>query len=361
MAISIVIAFLVTCLFIWALIPVAHRINLVDKPGGRKKHNGSIPLIGGIAMYIGLIIGLDVSDHSFTEVKGLLVAGGILLIVGTIDDYVDLRASVRFLAQIVAALIIIFTDGVILQSLGQLFGNGVVSLEGVATVFTIFAIIGVINTTNMSDGIDGLAGGLSSVAILALVLASGGALASADNYVYSIILATLIAFLLFNLRTPWNKEAKIFMGNGGSMFLGLTIAWLLIHASQGEQAIITPVTALWIFALPLLDTICVMIRRISKGKSPFAPDREHFHHIFLVAGYSTKQSVWIMIVVSSVLATIGLIGYFSKLPEALMFVGILSLFGLYFWGMSHAWKVMKVIRLDNKGSSAGGSVDTPVK
>ncbi len=103
----------------------------------------------------------------------------------------------------------------------------------------------------------------------------------------------------------------------------------------------------------------LIIFNIFKGKSPFAPDREHFHHIFLVAGYSTKQSVWIMIGLSALLSTIRLIGYYSQLPEALMFVGMLSLFGLYFWGMSHAWKVMKAIRIDNKGSSASGSVDTP--
>jgi len=114
------------------------------------------------------------------------------------------------------------------------------------------------------------------------------------------------------------------------------LAWLLIHSAQGETSVMTPVTALWIFALPLLDTVCIMIRRIAKGRSPFAPDREHFHHILLVAGYSVKQSVWIMIGVATLLASIGYFALGANIPEQILFLGMLGLFGAYFWGMSHA-------------------------
>ena len=141
------------------------------------------------------------------------------------------------------------------------------------------------------------------------------------------------------------------------MFLGLLLAWIFIQSAQGEERIITPVTALWVFALPLLDTVCIMLRRIIKGRSPFAPDREHFHHILLVAGYSVKQSVWAMIGVAGFLSVVGLITLTANLPEQLMFIGMLFLFLLYFWGMSHAWRVMKVIRLDHK-KPASGSVDS---
>jgi len=343
--ISSIIAFLTTCLFIWTLQPLAHRIGLIDKPGGRKKHDGNIPLIGGIAIYIGLVVGLMVSPQPIADYKGLLLGGGILLIIGTIDDFFDLKAATRFLAQITAAFIIIFADGVLLTNLGNLFGTGALELSWLSTLFTLFAIVGVINATNMSDGMDGLAGGLAFVTVVALSIISFSQ-NHIVNPVYVIILATLFSFLLFNMRYRWNPTAKIFIGNGGSMLLGLMLAWLLINSAQGEAGIMTPVTALWIFALPLLDTVCIMIRRIAKGQSPFAPDREHFHHILLVAGYSVKQSVWIMMCVATFLATIGYVSLQANIPEQVLFFGMLGLFGLYFWGMSRAWRVMKAIRIE---------------
>lgn len=349
--ISSIIAFLTTCLFIWTLQPVAHHIDLVDKPGGRKKHDGNIPLIGGIAIFFGLIVGLILCNQPVTDYKGLLIAGAMLLIVGTVDDYIDLRASARFLAQITAAFIIIFADGILLTDLGNLLGTGVLELSWFSTIFTLFAIVGVINATNMSDGMDGLAGGLAFVTVLALSIISFTQ-NNVVNPVYLIVLATLFSFLLFNMRYKFNPTAKIFIGNGGSMLLGLMLAWLLIHSAQGENSVMTPVTALWIFALPLLDTVCIMIRRIAKGKSPFSPDREHFHHILLVAGYSVKQSVWIMIGSASMLATVGYFALAVNIPEQILFMGMLGLFGLYFWGMSHAWRVMKVIRIDRGDSKA---------
>ncbi len=340
-----IIAFLTTCLFIWTLQPIAHRIGLVDKPGGRKKHDGNIPLIGGIAIFIGLLIGLTLSPEPITNYKGLLIAGGMLLIVGTIDDFVDLKAASRFLAQITAAFIIIFADGILLTDLGNLFGTGALELGWVSTLFTLIAIVGVINATNMSDGMDGLAGGLSFVTVLFLSIISYTQ-NHVINPVYLIILATLVAFLLFNMRYKFNPTAKIFVGNGGSMLLGLMLAWLLIHSTQGETSVMTPVTALWIFALPLLDTVCIMIRRIAKGHSPFSPDREHFHHILLVAGYSVRQAVLIMIGIALLLAAVGFFTLKANIPEQIMFFGMLGLFGLYFWGMTRAWRVMKVIRVE---------------
>ena len=355
--ISVLISFLLTCLLIWILTPVAHKIKLLDKPGGRKKHHGNIPLIGGIAMYLGLLVGILVSGDGMGGYKGLLIAGGILLVVGTIDDYVDLRASARFLAQILAALIIVFVDGTELLDLGNLFGTGTVELHWFSTIFTLIAVVGVINATNMSDGLDGLAGGLAFVSISALLIAAFVANATDMIHFLPLVIAVMAAFLLFNMRSSLLPQARIFMGNGGSMFLGLLLAWVFIQSAQGEDRIITPVTALWVFALPILDTVCIMIRRIIKGRSPFAPDREHFHHILLVAGYSVKQCVWVMIAVAAFLSVVGLITLNTNLPEQLMFIGMLFLFALYFWGMSHAWRVMKAIRLDNK-KPATGPVDS---
>ncbi|MDH5302184.1 MAG: undecaprenyl-phosphate alpha-N-acetylglucosaminyl 1-phosphate transferase [Gammaproteobacteria bacterium] len=342
---SIAVSFFVTLGLCWLLPPLATKLGLVDKPGGRKHHDAPTPVIGGIAIYAGLVCGVAVNPYPIAAIWPLIAGAGLLLTVGLIDDIKNLSARTRFFAQSAAAIVAILGNDIVLHDLGNLIGTGTLSLGLVAIPFTVFAIIGVINAVNMSDGMDGLAGGLVLVAIAGLAIA---ALPHLHGYAVVLIFlaSTVAAFLMFNMRTPWLAKAKIFMGDNGSMMLGFIVACLLIHLSQTttEARTIRPVTALWLLALPLLDTVCVMLRRIRKGKSPFAPDREHFHHILLVAGYSPAKTVWIMLGIASGLAALGLLGERLHTPESVMFVGFMLLFAAYYWGMSHAWRVMKAIR-----------------
>jgi len=338
---SYIIGFLITIALVWGLQPIARFFNLVDKPGGRKKHSGNIPIIGGIAMYIGLVITLStVGEPPLQSLMGLLMGGGLLLLVGTIDDIRALSPYTRFLTQITAALLMVLNGDVILSDMGMIAGGEKLELGMMAVPLTVFATVGVINAMNMSDGMDGLAGGMATITLLGIGILAGG---SNFFYLYPAIICVILAFLYFNLRTPWRSKAKIFMGDGGSMFLGFVIAWSLIQLSQGESAAFSPVIALWLFALPLLDTVCIMLRRIIKGRSPFAPDREHFHHILLLANYTPAQAVWIMLALAASMASIGLAGFYAGVSETSMFIGFLVMFGLYFWGMSHAWKLMKTL------------------
>jgi UDP-GlcNAc:undecaprenyl-phosphate GlcNAc-1-phosphate transferase len=196
----------------------------------------------------------------------------------------------------------------------------------------------------MMDGIDGLAGGLCLMAlgILGALALAGGRVA--DGYMLFVIVSAAGAFLCLNLRLPWSKQAAVFMGDAGSMFLGFTLAWFFVSLSQGEHRVITPVTALWLFAIPLFDTVSLMIRRILKGRSPFSADREHFHHVLQLAGYSVNQSVLIIYGLALALACTGLAGFYARAPEWIMFYGFITIFALYFWGVMHAWKVMKFAR-----------------
>jgi len=351
--------FIVSIVLIWILQPVAKKIGLVDKPGGRKKHLGRVPLIGGIAMMGGLVATLLSLDEPIGMVSGLLMGGALLLAVGTIDDIVSLSPFTRFLAQITAALIMITMSSVYLQDFGYLLGNETFSLGVWAIPVTVFATVGVINAINMSDGMDGLAGGLVLVALFGLGFFNVTSGTGQHTYLFLALITVVTAFLIFNIRTAWRSHAQIFMGNGGSMLLGFIIAWLLIYQTQGDQRAVSPVFALWILALPLLDTVCIMLRRIFKGRSPFAPDREHFHHILLVAGYSVNQSVWIILCLASLLAMMGVIGIYVDMPDMVMFIAFLALFAFYFWGMSHAWKVMKVIKREK--STGGGAVENVIK
>ncbi|MDH4273402.1 MAG: undecaprenyl/decaprenyl-phosphate alpha-N-acetylglucosaminyl 1-phosphate transferase [Gammaproteobacteria bacterium] len=341
---AIVVAPIATIIFIWLLYPLARMVGLIDKPGGRKDHDGEIPLIGGMAMFLGLCTSLLFIDTLPQNLPIVLMAAGLLLIVGTLDDYLCLSAYSRLLAQVGASLIVILYNEQYLFDVGHLFdGSTIISLGAVAIPFTIFSAVGVTNATNMSDGMDGLAGGLVLVALAAICVATS--LSGYTDYTFFLLcfIATILAFLSFNMRAPWRSRASIFMGNGGSMYLGFVLAWLLIQLTQGNFPAIPPVVALWIFALPLLDTVCIMLRRLSKGRSPFAPDREHLHHVLLLAGYTPNQTVWIMLGIAAVLATTGLTAYYNGVPEYLLTYTFVALAGGYLWAMQRAWKVMKLI------------------
>lgn len=324
--------------------PVAAHLGLIDCPGGRKCHEGNVPLIGGIAMFVGVLFAMLVSHIPLEAYRSLLAGMLVMVVVGVLDDRQDLTARLRFLAQMFAALLVATWGGLRLDNLGSLVSSEVLVLGALAIPFTVFGMLGVINAFNMSDGVDGLCGSLTLSSVGLFAAAAWGAGRFTDLQVLLLLVAAVSAFLVFNFPFPGRRQAKVFMGDAGSMFLGFSLAWFAVSLTQGETRAIAPVTALWILALPLMDTVSVMVRRMLKGLSPFAPDREHFHHIFLVAGYGARSTVLIMLGISLTLGVVGLVAERLGVPEYIMFYAFLMLFALYFWGMMHAWKVMKAIR-----------------
>jgi UDP-GlcNAc:undecaprenyl-phosphate GlcNAc-1-phosphate transferase len=182
--------------------------------------------------------------------------------------------------------------------LGDLFGLGEVELGGWAVPFTLFGAVGVINAFNMLDGLDGLAGGVALVAVgwlIVLCLTAPTLLQQGDISALLALVAAVAGFLAFNLRHPWQARARVFMGDAGSTMLGFVLSWFMVHLSQGDRAAMAPMTAVWILALPLMDTIAVMFRRIRAGRSPFAADRQHLHHLLLGYGLSEGQvTIWLL-------------------------------------------------------------------
>lgn len=322
--------------------PIAIKIGLTDKPCTRKRHQGIIPLIGGIAIFIsaGIVLGMLNPNHG-----SFILAASLVVMTGIIDDYKGISVKYRFLAEGIAAYIMAHWCGVEITSLGNLLGTGEIQLGALALPFTIFAIIGGINAFNMLDGIDGLAGTLAfSIFCLILLLGSPQQLGDIQLYCYT-FMGAICAFLLFNLRILGRTKATVFLGDCGSTLFGFTICWLIINASQGEHRITQPVTVLWLIAVPLFDTLSIMIRRIYKGTSPFAADREHFHHILPVAGYSINQTVAIIVLSSVLFAVFGILAeQILRIPEWLSFALFIALFGLYMWAINHAWTIMKIAR-----------------
>ena len=309
--------------------PVAIEVGLVDKPNERKQHSGHIPLIGGISIFLAVLAASLLWLPNTLELRMYLIASAMMVFIGALDDKFDLRVRVRIVGQIIIASLMIYGVGGYISNLGDLFGFGNVVLGSAGIIFTYVAIIVVINAYNMIDGIDGLIGSLSintftSIAILFIM--SG----QTDYLSYPLILATAtIPYLMYNLGLLKKDTKKIFMGDAGSMFVGLSVIWLLTMGTQGEQSSFRPVTALWICAIPLMDMLAIVVRRYRNGKSPFKPDRDHLHHILQRVGFSSRKALVIISSMATIMSGIGLVGEYFQVPEVIMLLGFLATFILY--------------------------------
>ena len=338
-------AFLITIAWLLLLKPIAIKIGLTDKPDARKQHNGDIPLIGGLAIYLCMVYFILVESKLMTINIGFLTATTLIIATGLIDDFKSLDLKLRLFAEIVAILIMIKWGGIEITSLGNLIGLGEIQLGLFSTPFTIFAILGAINAFNMIDGIDGLAGGTSLIIYFILGLLFITTHDTSLLLLCTVLVAATTAFLLFNLPVLGRKKAAIFLGDAGSMMLGFTISAFIISASQGDHKIINPVTALWLIASPLLDTLTLMLHRINYGRSPFAADREHLHHLLPITGYGRYATLGIILVFSLLLALTGLtLDLVLHAPEWLMFGLFIIVFISYRFILSYTWKMLKVTR-----------------
>ncbi|MCI2285020.1 UDP-N-acetylglucosamine--undecaprenyl-phosphate N-acetylglucosaminephosphotransferase [Colwellia sp. MSW7] len=313
--------------------PVAVEMGLVDKPNERKQHSGHIPLIGGISIFIAVLAASLLWLPDTLELRMYLIASAMMVFIGALDDRFDLRVRIRIVGQIIVASLMIYGVGGYVSNLGNLFNQGDVTLGSMGILFTYIGIIVVINAYNMMDGIDGLIGSLSIntfTAIAILFIMSG----QTTYLSYPLIIATAIMpYLMFNLglfdKVFGEDTKKIFMGDAGSMFVGLSVIWLLTMGTQGEQASFRPVTALWICAIPLMDMLAVVFRRYKKGKSPFKPGRDHLHHILQRTGLSSKQTLVLISTIAVVFSGIGLLGEYFEIAESIMLISFITLFMLY--------------------------------
>jgi len=308
--------------------PVAIEVGLVDKPSERKLHAGHIPLIGGISIFIAVLMASLLWLPNTLELRMYLIASAMMVFIGALDDKFDLKVRIRIIGQLIVASLMIYGVGGYISNLGNLFGLGDVTLGPLGIIFTYIGIIVVINAFNMVDGIDGLIGSLSinTFASVAVLFIMSGQI---DYISYPLILATAtIPYLIFNLGLN-KKVKKIFMGDAGSMFIGLSVIWLLTMGTQNENASFRPVTALWICAVPLMDMLSIVVRRYKNGKSPFKPDRDHLHHILQRVGYNTRQALVIISAFAVVMSIFGLAGEYFKVPDVIMLTGFIFIFVCY--------------------------------
>ena len=339
-------AFLIAALLVPVLQMPARRIGLVDQPCKRKRHNGSIPLTGGLAMFIAVAAGFAFAAGNMMDYTSLVLGMAVLLGMGLIDDLIELRAMFRLLVQILVASATVLWAGLEVHQLGALFGPafGPVGLGPFSAVFTILSIVFLVNVINMADGIDGLAGGITLLffALLGLVAWLSGAPASLLT-ICLVMAAATGGFLVWNMRFPFRKHASAFMGDAGSMMLGFAAAWLAIAVATAPEIgqRVYPMVIVWILLIPSMDTIAITLRRISQGRSPMSPDRAHLHHIMRRIGIPV--SVTVGLIHLSVLASglIGVLAWQAGVPEWLMFTVAAGLIVGYSIALINAHRILR--------------------
>jgi UDP-GlcNAc:undecaprenyl-phosphate GlcNAc-1-phosphate transferase len=298
-----IVATLLATVLVFALWPLAIRFKLVDKPSGRKTHKGDIPLIGGPVIWLVVCIGviLFIPNPPWSA----LAAATMLVILGMVDDRQPIPAIIKLIFHLSAASIVVLGEHLVISDIGifpELFGSP--KLAALHAALAIIAIAAAINAFNMIDGIDGLAASTALLALTHTNLSFNLILGSTppDYAAFAVLFSGALAgFLLFNLQV-FNGR-KIFLGDSGSMLVGLMIGTALIGASQETTRFagspnIPATLCLWLIAIPITDMVSIIIRRLVSGRSPMAPDRTHLHHKIMEAGFSARRTLLVMILSS---------------------------------------------------------------
>lgn len=328
---TVLLPFIATFLLALALTPLvikfAVKIGAMDVPKDeRRVHKVAMPLMGGLAMYIALVIGMILFLPKDRKFIAILIGATLILISGIKDDIKGTTPKEKLVYQMLAAGIAIW-GGINIDYVTNPFGQGPPGFElGWLTIpITIFWIVGITNTLNLIDGLDGLAGGVAFISSFSFML-----VAIKMDLGFIGILAALVAggclgFLPYNFN-----PAKIFMGDTGSLFLGYMLAVISIEGALKSVATIAMIIPIIILGVPIFDTTFAIFRRVSKGQSIMAADKSHLHHRLLEKGFSQKQTVLILYGISGVFGLFAVLVSKANSSQAVWMSAILFVVALFF-------------------------------
>ena len=317
-------AFIVSFAFTFATTPLVRRfafkIGAIDIPkDNRRMHKKPTPRIGGLAIIFGFTVATLCFAQPSRQLYGTLAGAAIIAVMGVIDDCKNLPAKLKFVIQIIAALVVVFAGDIkidVFTNPNFLSDNPYWVLpEWLSVTLTVIWIVFITNAVNFIDGLDGLAAGVSAIMSISLVFIS----IRVGEYSIAILgialMGSCFGFLPFNFN-----PAKIFMGDTGSTFLGFMLATLSIQGVFKSYAVISFAVPLLILGLPLFDALFAMIRRILRGQSTMTADRGHLHHRLVDMGFSQKQTVFILYAISGVLGITAVLLAESGVLRALLLV-----------------------------------------
>lgn len=327
-------AALTTLLSIALLYQLADKLGLMDLPEGRKQHTAATPVIGGIAIVAGTMTLALALPELFAQYQAVFICVLVLTALGIVDDIRPIHSAVRMLIQIGCGVAIHFEANLPFLSVGDIWFIGDLGLGPYALTFTCIAVVGGVNAINMMDGLDGLCGLMVSAALLLLAVMAWQAGRNDVLSLAAVLCVSVSVFLLFNYRFPWNPRARIFLGDSGAYVLGFLIAVLCLMASQGsykgQVQVLTPVTALWLLFIPLIDIAGVIWRRSRRSRWPVDDDREHLHYMLVDRGYSVPLVVNGLFVLSLLLGAVGVLLFYLGVSESWSFVLFMTCCVIYF-------------------------------
>lgn len=298
---NIILPFIISAAISLFMTPIAKKLAIkygaVDVPKDeRRVHNKPMPLMGGLAIYIAIIISSLIFLPKDRTLISIIIGGSIICISGIIDDIRGLSPKAKLTFQIIASIVLILGD-VKIDAITNPFGKPgtLLLLNGFSIPLTIFWVVGITNTLNLIDGLDGLAAGVAMIASLSFLF-----VANKFSYIPIMIMSAIVAGSCIGFL-PYNfNPAKIFMGDTGALLLGFMLAALSIEGVMKSVATIAVVVPIIILGVPIFDTTFAIFRRLLNGKSIAEADKGHLHHRLLNMGYSQKKTVLILYSISAI-------------------------------------------------------------
>ncbi len=304
---------------------LAFKVGAVDVPkDGRRMHDHPIPRMGGLAIFLGFLLSVLIFLPLTPPLRGMMLGSVVIVILGIFDDIYALGAKLKFVVQIVAALIAVLSGNVItLLSNPNVFSSNPYWDLGILSIpFSVIWIVAITNAVNLIDGLDGLACGVSTISSMTLLVIALVVSEAEIAILMGALAGACIGFLPYNLN-----PAKIFMGDTGSTFLGYVLAVVSIQGLFKVATIISFAVPFLLLGLPIFDTCFAILRRVSHGQSPMSPDRGHIHHRLIDMGLSQKQAVAVLYVISAILGLSAVVLTTNGVEKAMMFLLALALVG----------------------------------
>lgn len=292
--------FIIGCSIVPFIKDIAKHVNALDMPNPRKVHKKPMPRLGGVAIFLAFLFGYMLFGEPSAMMNSILISSFIIVLTGVVDDIKPLKASHKFIGQVIAACVIVFYGNILMRDLsafGLYLDFGIFCYP-----ITIFFILGCINCMNLIDGLDGLAAGISSIYFATVgIIATMQGKFGLDFILTFIMLGSTLGFLVHNFN-----PASIFMGDSGSMFLGLIIAVIALLGFK-NVTMTSLIIPLLILAIPILDTLFAILRRLLKGESISKPDKFHIHHQLLNRNLSQRTTVLVIYVINILFAACSII------------------------------------------------------
>ena len=328
------------------VLKIAILKNVVDNPGERKIQRVPVPVLGGAAVFFGMLVAFAVAGtiYDISTLFAMVCVMMIMLYIGTIDDIIDLSPGLRFISEILVVLMLIYCDGSSIDNFHRLWGVSILP-NYVAVPLTVFACVGIVNAINLIDGVNGLSSGYC---IVACSIFGAAFLLTGDIGRASLAILSIGALIPFIIHNVFGSKSKMFIGDGGTMMMGIIMSSFVINALKTNSTIALAVPdnfglvafVLAVLAIPVFDTLRVMSARIVRGGSPFSPDKTHLHHLLLDYHFSHIGTTTVEIIANLLVVALWFLTYrlgasVNVQLYVVIFMGMLITFGFYKFARVH--------------------------